>query len=215
MNAVLKADNVESPQCVYNEKVATNLAQTLHIPNAAGVLADTSGSTSFASLEIASPGISLPNIRKSWISGAAKLYPDYVAALIVFDILIGNNDRYQNLKVSLFTPHMDIFTAFDHSHALLHPWHEPHKAVELLMSDSLIAKKHTFYGHVSHERLLHWGRRIKETRNYLIKECCEFGRPINTVDVAMQKKLGVALAYRKKRLLHIIADHEDVIRWTT
>jgi len=104
MNAVLKVDGQESPQCVYNEKVATNIAQTLHVPNAVGVLADKPSTHSYASLEIAKPSIPLPNIRKSQIYEAAKHYPESVAALVVFDILIGNTDRYQNLKVSLFAP---------------------------------------------------------------------------------------------------------------
>lgn len=212
MNAVLKSDSNESPQCVYNERVASALAQTLHTPNAAGVFADTPDQHSFASLQIANPGVALPNIRKSWISSAAISYPEHVAALVAFDILIGNTDRYQNLKVSLFTKHVEIFSAFDHSHSLLHPYHAPSTSISLFNSNKLIVDTHTFYGHVSRKRLWKWCKRFDDAPDYLIKECCEFGKPINTVDVQTQRKLADALILRKKVLLNIVKSHEHIIK---
>jgi len=213
MNAILKHDSPAIPYCVYNEKVATNLAQTMHIPNAAGVLANTPGVHGFASLEIASPKIALPNMRPSWNKKAAEKYPEQASALIIFDILIGNTDRYENLKVSLFTPSVDIFAAFDHSHALLHPWYKTDESIAFLCSDNLISNSHPFFGLIDKNTLYRWCDRVMETPNYLIKECCEFNRPINTVDVKTQEKLGRALIYRKNRLMKIIEKHESTIRW--
>ncbi len=40
-------------------------------------------------------------------------------ALVAFDVWIGNRDRGRNLKASVVTPHLPVFRAFDHSHALL------------------------------------------------------------------------------------------------
>jgi len=212
VNAVLKFDSKESPQCVYKEKVATNLAQTLHTPNAAGIFAGGLGVHNFASLKIANPGFTLPDIRKSWIKETAKHYPDHVAALVAFDILIGNTDRYQNLKASLFTPHIEIFAAFDHSHALLHPHHPPKQAIALLHSNSLILTSHTFYGLIKRSLLRKWCNRIANTPDYMIQECCEFHKPINTVDESTQKALAHALIFRKDNLPQIARSHEHVIR---
>ncbi|MDX8400704.1 MAG: hypothetical protein R8K20_10725 [Gallionellaceae bacterium] len=212
MNAILKTDSNESPQCVFNEKVATNLAQTLHIPNAAGVLADMDGPTAFASLEIAHPGINLPNIRKSWIQLTATTFPNYVAALVAFDILIGNTDRFQNIKVSLFTPHMEIFTAFDHSHALLQPCVDPAQSITQLQSPALIADTHTFYGLVKTNALAKWALRISTAPDYMIEECCIIGKPLNSVNTHTQKQVADALVWRKNNLPQIIRMHAHTIR---
>ena len=212
VNAVLKFDGQNAPQCVYNEAVATNLAQTLHTPSAQGVIAAMPGYHAFASLKIADPGISLPDIRKSWVNQAAQHYPGHVAALVAFDIFIGNTDRYQNIKTSLFTPHMKIFAAFDHSHTLLHPFLSPAAAIARLASGNLIADVHTFYGHVNTSRLNDWCNRIASTPDYMIKECCELGRPLNTVDEKTQASLAGALIRRAKVLPSIVASHSSTIR---
>lgn len=212
VNAVLKFDSQNVPQCVYNEAVATRLAQTLHTPNAHGVLAAMPGSHAFASLKIADPGINLPNIPMSWIKKVATTYPDHVAALVAFDIFIGNTDRYQNIKASLFTPHMEVFAAFDHSHTLLHPFLDPVSAITRLASPEIITDKHTFYGYVERPRLDTWCRRIASTPDYLIRECCELGRPLNTVDVNTQRSLGNALIGRAKALPSIVASRNHIIR---
>lgn len=212
VDAVLKFDSQDAPQCVYNETVATRLAQTLHTPNANGVLAAMPGSHAFASLKIADPGISLPDIRKSWIKQASTLYPDHVAALIAFDVFIGNTDRYQNIKASLFTPHMEVFAAFDHSHTLLHPFLDPAAAIARLASNAVITDTHTFYGFVEMPRLDAWCNRIASTPDYLIRECCVLGRPLNTVDVKTQTSLADAIIERAKALPSIIASNGHIIR---
>ena len=207
INAVLKSDGAESPQCVYNELVATNIAQTLHVPNALGVLTKTDTDHHFASLQIAKPSTPLPNIRASWYKDAAKLYPDQAAALVVFDIFIGNSDRLQNLKVSLFNENNPIFCAFDHSHSLLHPYYSIDKAIKLLHSDELLAKEHPFDGLIECHRLNDWCLRFMEASDYLIRECCEMGHTLNTVDITTQRKLADALVWRKDNLQHIIKKH--------
>lgn len=80
INAILKFDGPESPHCVYNEQVAVRLAQTLHIPIADGVLTTSGAGQAFVSLEVASPGIALPDILKSQIKQAAARYVDETAA---------------------------------------------------------------------------------------------------------------------------------------
>ncbi len=214
MNAILKSDNdTVALHCVYNEKTASNLAQTLHIPNADGVLTDAVGKLAYASLEIANPKIPLPNLRPSWFKMAAEKYPEQASALVAFDILIGNADRCGNLKASLFTPSENIFVAFDHSHALYYPWATQIDSIAALKSVELIVEEHPFYGCISRDTLWRWCKRIADTPDYLIKECCEFGKPINTVDMRSQEKMAWALIYRKNHLLEIIKRNEYIIRW--
>lgn len=207
LNAILKFDGDEIPHCVYVENVALRLAQTLHIPVADGALTMSGDGPAYASLELASPGIPLPNLLKSQRAHVAAQYPDEVAALIAFDILIGNWDRGENIKASTTTPHISIFKGFDHSHSLLSIQEEAHKSIARLKSTDLIVKHHPFYNLVSRSRLEAWAKRISMKDDLYIRECCLFGRPFRGVDQQMQNALGEALVWRKRSLKLIIARH--------
>lgn len=212
LGAILKFDSDESPHCVYNEIVAVRLAQTCHIPLADGVLTATSDGPSYASLELASPGIGLPDMLESQIPSVAAAYPDAVAALVVFDVLIGNRDRSRNVKASLTTPHIPIFRAFDHSHALLTIHETPGKSIAALETSDLIATQHPFYGFVSRGLLNTWVARIASTPGTLIKECARFGRPFRGVDERMQEQLADALVMRAQNLGGVVTRHRAVIK---
>jgi hypothetical protein len=205
INAILKFDCDESPHCVYNEYVATRLAQTLHLPIADGVLTFTSDGPAFASLEIASPGLSLPDILDSQIRKAANLYPNEVAALVAFDLLIGNYDRGQNLKTSLATPHIKVFKAFDHSHALLTVEGLPERSIKRLRGGELIVTFHPFYHLVRNDLLNEWITRIMDADDLYIKECCLMGKTFRAVTDLMQEELAEALVRRKSMLDTIVA----------
>ena len=213
LNAILKFDCDESPYCVYNEHVAVKLAQTLHLPVTDGVLASTNDGPAFASLEIATTGLPLPNLLKSQSAKAASLYPNEAAALVAFDILIGNYDRGSNLKTSLSTPHIRIFKAFDHSHCLLTIEETPDDSL-LRLSDAsdLIAKFHPFYGHVRQSLLIDWATRVASVEDVYIKECCNMGKTFRTVTADMQKNLSAALIKRKNALPTIIAKQFGTIK---
>jgi len=71
MNATFKSDNNKSPQCVYNEQIAINLAQVHHILNAMEVLTHTAKEYSSASLEIAKLGIPLSMISLEQLCASA------------------------------------------------------------------------------------------------------------------------------------------------
>jgi len=212
LSAVLKFDSDESPFCVYNEHVATKLAQTLHLPAADGVLTSTGDGPTYASLEVFTPGLSLPDLLQSQCSKAAAVYPNEVAALVAFDILIGNNDRGENLKACLATPHIRIFKAFDHGNCLLNIEGEPHeKCLRMLESGDLIVKHHPFYGLVRESLLNDWTKRISEVGDLYFDECCNMGKTFRAVTVDMQKATASALIARKKALPGIIAKHLAVI----
>jgi len=205
LNAILKFDCDESPYCVYNEHVATKLAQTLHLPVADGVLTSTGDGPAYASLEIASPGLSLPDLLESQHSKAASLYPNETAALVAFDILIGNNDRGRNLKASLVTPHIKIFKAFDHSHCLLTVEETPEDSIKRLLNGDLITTSHPFYGHVRQSLLDDWIKRIAVVDDTYINECCLMGKQFRAVSEDQQRKLASALIRRKEVLSNIVS----------
>ena len=78
-----------------------------------------------ASLEVAAPGIPFPNVLDSQCEWIAWTYPDEVAALTTFDVLISNC----NLKASIVTPHVRVFKAFDHSYVLLNILEDPDDSI--------------------------------------------------------------------------------------
>ncbi|WP_318556755.1 hypothetical protein [Geobacter anodireducens] len=212
LDAILKFDGPESPHCVYIEHVALRLAQTFHIPVADGALTMAGDGPAYASLEVATPGIPLPNVLESQCERIARTYPNEVAALTAFDILIGNWDRKRNLKASIVTPHIRLFKAFDHSHALLNIKESPRDSIALLDSNDLILRFHPFFGHVSGSLLEEWMDRMAAVEDIYIKECCCFGRPFRAVDEQLQSGLAKALSRRKNTLKAILAANIGTIR---
>lgn len=211
LDAVLKFDSDESPHCVYNEIVALRLAQTLHIPIADGALTLTPDGQTYASLELAASGLQLPDVLKARLDGVARRYPDEVAALVAFDLLIGNFDRGSNLKAVLASPHLHLFRAFDHSHALLSVKPAPEDSIKALGNDGLLVRFHPFYGRVSARLLSAWSARIAQTPVILIRECCMQGKPFRAVTTEMQSALTDALVRRARALPGIITAHSATI----
>lgn len=72
----------------------------------------------------------------------AKIYPQQVALLVAFDLFIGNGDRARNLKAALATPHIQLFAAFDHSHALLGADQKPENSISQLKQGDLLVRSH-------------------------------------------------------------------------
>ena len=204
LDAILKFDSAESPYCVYSELVALRLAQTLHIPVATGVLTTAGNGEAYASIELGAPGLRLPDLSPPQFENAASQYADEAAALVVFDIFIGNWDRGSNIKASLVTPHLPIFQGFDHEHGLLGVENQPLKSIEKLGTTDLIVQNHPFYGHVTRTLVTKWADRIFKTDDAMIRECCEIKRPLKAVTTDMQEKLSAALCKRKSSLPKIV-----------
>lgn len=207
LDAILKFDSPESPYCVYSELVALRLAQTFHIPVATGVLTTTGNGEAYASIELGSPGLRLPDLSPPQFENAASQYVDEAAALVVFDIFIGNWDRGSNIKASLVTQHISIFQGFDHEHGLLGVENQPLKSIEKLGTTDLIVRNHPFYGHVTSALVTQWADRISKTDDVMIRECCEIKRPLRAVTTDMQKQLSEALCLRKAFLPTIVSSN--------
>ena len=86
--------------------VAVRLAQTLHVPITDGILTTAGPGEAFASLGLGAPGLPLPDVPETEFRRVAELYPDEVAALVFFDLWIGNTNRAFNFKASMVTPHI-------------------------------------------------------------------------------------------------------------
>lgn len=211
INALLKFDGPEAPHCVYSETVALRLAQTLHIPVADGVVVSTGSGEAYASLEVASPGMDLPDVLRSQRRKVAKQYPESSSALVAFDLWIGNWDRESNMKASLVTPHIPLFRAFDHSHALLNVDGSVTRSIQRLRSGELIVQNHPLYGLVKRKSVDAWMTRITSMPRAYIDECCRFGRAFRNVNEHTQARLSNALDERRSMLSAMLRKHARVI----
>ena len=211
LDAILKYDSLESQYFVYSELVASLLAQTIHVPVAIGVLTKIDAGDAYASIELGSPGLRLPDLLKTQYKRAATQYPDEAAALVMFDIFIGNWDRGGNMKATFVTPHTRMFQGFDHEHALLSVESDPMESIRRLSETDLIVKDHPFYGLLLFLQITKWAHRILETEDAMIHESCEFGRPIGTVTIDMQEALADALCTRKGNLLRLLTGNSSQI----
>jgi len=211
LEAILKFDGSESPHCVYNEYVALRLAQSLNIPVADGVLVELGDSKIYASLEVASPGISLPDLHDRYFEEVSKKYPEHVAATVIFDIWIGNWDRANNIKASLYTQFYPLFILFDHSHALLNIDNTPTKSIQSLRSLELISNNHPFYKLITTIDIKKWLKRISKLDDEYIDEACRYGKLFSKVSPKIQSSLANALKVRRDNLDAIFNKYNDKI----
>lgn len=212
VDAILKFDHAESPNAVYNEVVALRLGHMLNIPIADGVLVVTSDGHTYVSLQVGAPALPLPDLLPRQHARAAELYPNEAAALVAFDLLIGNRDRIGNVKASLISPHIPIIRGFDHGISLLNVSETFAQSIMDLYDGDLLVRFHPFYKHVRESLLDAWTTRIASSPDPLIDECCSFGRPFRGVNEDMQADLANALKSRKALLKKIISDNIDIVR---
>lgn len=206
VKAVLKADCDEAPLAVYNELVAVRLAQTLHIPIASGLITDRAGSDAFASMYVGRSDEQLPALRDYQLKAVAFRYPDEIAALVAFDIFIGNTDRRGNIVASLVSSNK-IFGGIDHGIALLGNNTNTSDSLKKLRSDDLIVQFHPFYRYVEAIRLTEWTLRIASANARDIEECCLCSKNIGGVSVSLQQNLADALKIRQTKLSNLVAFH--------
>ncbi len=212
LDAILKFDCDETPCGVYNEIVALRLGQVLNVPVASGVLTNTMDGQTFASLQVGSPGLTLPDVLESQLPLVAATYPREAAALVAFDVLIGNIDRNNNLKAAVSSPHLRTFAAFDHGVSLLGVEDDPERSLARLESEDLLLIFHPFFGLVSKSAVDGTVQRIARLTKDQIEECCVFGKAFRGVSLARQLHLASALQQRAGKLSAILAAHQHIVR---
>lgn len=213
LHGIIKFDCEESPHLVYNEFVALRLAQALRMPVADGVLTIAADGYAYASLEVALPGLDLPDMRKSDYKKVARRYSDASAAILAFDYWIGNADRGGNVKAAMLSEHLALFRAFDHQLALLDIEADFGASIKRLNSSEPIVKFHPFLGVVERSLLNAWVKRIASLSHDTIERCCVFEKPFRTVSPSTQRSLAWALQLRARRLAEIIPPEASLSLW--
>src|SRR5258708_8916443 len=93
VSAICKKDGPQGQHYVANELVAAELGRILGLPVPPGFVIMDSAAAWFSSLNFNITGVALPPIIAA---NFAATFPNETAALLAFDILIGNLDRHAN-----------------------------------------------------------------------------------------------------------------------
>lgn len=210
LDAVLKFDTTEFPSLVYSELVARRVGSALGIPIADGVLSFLGNTYAYASLMVAPHGLTLTKLSRRCADAIATRYPDEAAALTVFDLLVGNWDRADNVMVALGTTPVRMFVGYDHSHALLHVDSDWAASIVRLGRGDLIARSHPFFGRIERERTLLWGSRVASLPSYMWQRCVA-AAPMLGIAADIPIALGEALQKRAQVLSDMMVDHGDLI----
>ena len=142
ISAVAKQNSDKVPYCIPNEFISAEIGRFLGLPvPPCGICRQPEKNASdwFASLDFNLEGDTLPPVDP--LKCVTEL-PRFSTGLLLFDVLIGNNDRHnRNLSVD-FLAKPPIMSVFDHSHALLgHTKDQGKKTLEDSL-DNLVLSKH-------------------------------------------------------------------------
>lgn len=115
---VAKMNCIAAPYCVANEVVCAEIGKFLGLPVPPGVVCYSNSSNHqlvYVSLNFNLLGNTLPPVNTT---RCVKELPEQSAGVLLFDILIGNEDRHnRNLSVDWSTK-PPLLSVFDHGHAL-------------------------------------------------------------------------------------------------
>ncbi|WP_431049679.1 hypothetical protein [Roseateles sp. L2-2] len=196
MAAVLKFDSSEAPFAVYCELAAARIGALLGVPVAPGALCELPDSLAFASLLIGQPGARFPHVEGGQAQAVVDRYPAECAGLLVFDVLIGNWDRYGNVKAGLRAHVPGFILGFDHANSLLMAGEEPLQSVGLLAAEgSPILHRHLFGAYLLESTLEPWIAKAQALRADLVR-CCVVGHSVNGAELWMQGAIAYALSHR-------------------
>lgn len=210
LDAVLKFDTLEFPALVYGELVARRVGSALGVPIADGVLSFLGNTYAYASLMVAPHGLALTKLSRRCANAVATRYPDEAAALTVFDLLIGNWDRGDNVMAALGAAPIRMFVGYDHSHALLHVDSDEEASIARLGRGDLIVRSHPFFGRIEREQTLLWASRVASLPNYMWQRCVA-AAPMLGIAADIPVALGNALQKRAQVLSDVMVDHGDVV----
>lgn len=205
VEAIIKEDHFEAPTQTYNEHVAQRLAGLIGVPTAAGALVIHGTGLKYASLALSDLSATPPDIQSDrQIQRTLARYPIECAAILVFDLWIGNPDRTGNVKANLAARHDDLLCAFDHGLALLGCRGNKEDSIEALANDVGWPLHHPFAAGVSRADCMVTVERIQRLDASLIRETCVAGQSVGSVFPPEQEELAVALTQRRGRLPEIV-----------
>lgn len=215
VNAIAKKNSDANPYCVANEYICAYLGGMLGLPVAPVSFISHSGpdaQTYVASLDFNLAGEALPPVEASdCITHALELS----TGLIIFDVLIANQDRHRgnlSLDLSKRPPQLDIF---DHSHALFGNKMDFAKERLQTFRDNLgivkqkscfVGNRHCLLDHInSGDHFKHWIDRVKQIPSFVIDDLCDkvIGLGPNAADIEEAKSF---LKYRTQNMNNILRD---------
>lgn len=191
--------------CIPNEIICAEIGRFLGLPVPPCGLVYVPGHDPehwFASLNFNLTATDLPPIDPI---NCVKELPSLSTGVVLFDVLIGNNDRHRanlHLDTSQKPPRL---TVFDHSHALFGPTNGAgeHRLAGLVGQFGIGA--HCLLNHIPTDaHLSEWCGRIKGLPNYLIEGVCESTVPLGMITAAEAAAANKFLIERKANIETII-----------
>lgn len=208
--AVLKSNTPENPYCLANEFVSMALGRYLRLPVPPGVIIADGDNTYFASLDFNWANQQFSGIEPSEFSAS---FPDYVPAILAFDVFICNADRNEfNVYADYSEP--ATFYPFDHSGLL---GTDAGRALEhmaeskdaLVINGDTRGQPHCLLGRMQDKADFdHFIARIEQLPDYLITETVEAVSGLGIIDTEAQA-LTELLLDRRFQLRRLIAEKFD------
>ncbi|MGO8766192.1 MAG: HipA family kinase [Limisphaerales bacterium] len=198
--------------CVPNEFICAEIGRFMGLPIPPGGLCYLKGSDPedwFASMNFNLLSAVLPPIDPAL---CAKEIPFESTGLILFDILIANDDRHRgNLNIDL-SRSPPVMSVFDHSHALF--GHVDGRGQERLrgnMDAFFIGdpRRHCLLDAISTDKFFQeWMARIEGLPNYLIDHACEATVPLGMISVTESVVAKQFLKHRKEKIKEIVKSNK-------
>jgi len=143
--------------------------------------------------------------------------------VILFDILIANDDRHRaNLSLDSSTQPPQL-TVFDHSHALFGHANGVGRDRLIALRENLGiidgTRRHCLLGTINNDQFFkEWIDRINGLPDYLIDQVCEATVPLNMISGAEAAEAKAFLKYRKAEISKIIernkAEFTAIPQWS-
>jgi hypothetical protein len=209
VNAYLK-DSKTLKYCIPNEHICAEIARHIGLPVPASTICRKDGSPPdyyFASMNFNLTSSVLPPIDPAQCVAAVGF--DSVG-VVLFDILVANNDRHiQNLSLDTSQP-MPRLTVFDHSHAFFGHVDGQGNARLIAMQNKLgiteSGRRHCLLNALTGDaHFSEWIGRIKALPDYLIDSVCDATVPMGFITAAEASAAKDFLKTRKNGLEGLIS----------
>jgi hypothetical protein len=191
--------------CVPNEHICAEIGKYIGLPIPPSGIVYRKGHDPehfFASLNFNLGSTSLPPIDPA---RCVKQMEFEATGVVLFDMLIGNNDRHRgNLHLD-DSQSPTKMTVYDHSHALFGHVNGMGRARLIDLRDKLGFSSHCLLSSIGRDAFFpEWIDRIRNLPNYLIDQACDATVPLNMITVAEAAAAKDFLKFRKSEIETII-----------
>lgn len=204
LHAIMKNSEVLK-YCVPNEFICAEIGRFLGLPVPPCGLMYIQGHVPehwFASLNFNLTATNLPPVDPGM---CVKEVEDEVTGLVLFDVLIANDDRHRDnlyLDTSQKPPRLSIF---DHSHALFGAKNGEGQKRLNDQKDKLAVGTHCLLEHLSSNKFFRkWYDRINGLPKYLIDDACDSTVPLGMISAAEAEAAKVFLTHRKASIEELV-----------